>query len=547
MKKRVLSTVLAMATVATSLSGLGVSAAEYENDAYAYIASLPKLSEEKVNFTLVAVRASDSQIEFNDMEFFKALEEATNVHIDFVNYVTTSYSDQKNLMLASGDYYDGFFGYEAISMSDLITYGEMGMFIPVEDLIAEYCPNYQAVLEETPVLDGLSTAFDGHKYSWGSISEADSRDYPDLLYINKTWLDNLGLEMPTTMEEYYDVLTAFKEQDANGNGDPDDEIPYTFVAFNHITGYGSFFGAYGEAQPTNGNNSLYDYFVVNDDNSLNYTATTEEYYNAIIELRKFVEAGLWDVEGFVQDGTQFSAKLATETATVGSAYCWAISSFGPGIQDQYVALPPLKAAADSEAPKTHKRQNHISVQATGLAITEKCENPEILAQWVDLFYDPVVTILANKGVANVTAIDEDGNVYYDNSLDEDGVKKMQYAGYYAPNDNAPKNLTSELNEKIIMDPVEENEKQDTIDAYYKDLEASVSLPAMNYTTEEQEWLNDYGLNIQEYVRGKQTEWLMGTASIEDEWESYLEQLNNLGLEEFQEKMQTVYNRTIAAE
>lgn len=583
MKKRLLAAMLVLTMVAASLSACGsssdsgssastdtagssagtenagasenaenktedtVDAAEYENDAYAYIASLPKLSDEKVNYTLVAVRASDSQIDFNDMEFFKALEEATNVHIDFVCYVTSAYADQKNLMLASGDYYDGFFGYEAISMSDLITYGEMGMFLPINDLIDQYCPNYKAVLEETPVLDGLSTAFDGNKYSWGSISEADSRDYPDLLYINKTWLDNLGLDMPTTMEEYFDVLTAFKEQDANGNGDPNDEIPYTFVAFNHITGYGSFFGAYGEAQPTNGGNALLDYFVVGDDDSLIYTPITDEYYNSIIELRKFVEAGLWDTEGFVQDGTQFSAKLATETPTVGSAYCWSTSSFGPTTMDQYVPLPPLKATADSDAPKVHQRKNHISVQATGLALTEKCKNPEILAQWVDLFYDPVISILANKGLDNVTEIDEDGNVHYDNSLDADGVKKMQFASYYAPGDEAPKNLTSAIDAKRIYEPADEDEKQDTINKYYKPLESSVTLPAMNYKSDEQEWLNDYGLNIQEYVRGKQTEWLMGTAKIEDEWDSYLAQLKSLGLDEFLERMQTVYNRTIAAE
>ena len=51
--------------------------------------------------------------------------------------------------------------------------------------------------------------------------------YGNKPYIRKTWLDALGLEIPTTVEEYHNVLKAFKEQDANGNGDPNDEIPYS--------------------------------------------------------------------------------------------------------------------------------------------------------------------------------------------------------------------------------------------------------------------------------------------------------------------------------
>ena len=52
-------------------------------------------------------------------------------------------------------------------------------------------------------------------------------------YINTQWLERLGLEMPTTMEELKAVLIAFRDQDANGNGDPNDEIPFDFCdSFN---------------------------------------------------------------------------------------------------------------------------------------------------------------------------------------------------------------------------------------------------------------------------------------------------------------------------
>ncbi|MFS6554331.1 hypothetical protein VPJ68_02290, partial [Parabacteroides distasonis] len=100
-----------------------------------------------------------------------------------------------------------------------------GILIPLNDLIAEHAPNIQALFKKYPALEAMCTSSDGNIYAlagwWGDIN-----DYvPDYLYIRQDWLDNLGLEMPHTIDELYDVLTAFKEQDANGNGDPSDEIP----------------------------------------------------------------------------------------------------------------------------------------------------------------------------------------------------------------------------------------------------------------------------------------------------------------------------------
>ena len=42
---------------------------------------------------------------------------------------------------------------------------------------------------------------------------------------NTEWLDRLGMEMPTTLDEFYNMLVAFRDEDANGDGDPTNEIP----------------------------------------------------------------------------------------------------------------------------------------------------------------------------------------------------------------------------------------------------------------------------------------------------------------------------------
>ena len=504
--------------------------------------NIPKLSDELVTFTMVA-NLETAQIDYNSMEFFKELEKYTNVHIDFECYDNTMYGDQKNIMLTTGTYPDAFIGYNSISMEDLNAYGPMGVFIPVEDLIDQYCPNYKRVLEETPLLS-LSTAFDKHVYSWGTVNESPSRSWPDNLYINKTWLDNLKLDVPTTMEEYYNVLKAFKEQDANGNGDPNDEIPYTFLPFQHINGYGGFFGAWGEAEAFNGpNGTKLDHFVIGDDGKLIYVPITEEYKTAIKELGRFVKDGLWDMDGFVQDADQYNGKLQNPgIAIVGSAYTWANTSFSSDTKDQYIAITPLKATADSAPAKVHNRQNNVNYSATGMAITNKCQNVEILAKWVDLFYDDMMTILCYNGIERVTEITEDGHVYYDESDGPDGTNFATYVKNLNPFDGIMKNLNSELRfEKMVMvsspDP-----KIPVCLEFYADAPQSLTLPSILFTTEEDEFLNDYGMEIQKYVMQKQSEWLRGTNDIDAEWDAYIKQLESLQLERFISTMQGAYDR-----
>lgn len=543
------------AAAATTAAGNSETAAPAETEAaapvetgkgpaYDWIANnVPKLTDEKVSFTL-AVQQETAQIDYNNMEFFKELENATNVHIDFECFPVSGYNEQKNLILATGDYPDGFMGYNCLSMSDLNQYGPLGVFIPVEDLISQYCPNYQKVLEENPTLVGLSQAFDGHTYSWGTINDSPSRDWPDNLYINKTWLDNLGLEIPTTMDEYYNVLKAFKEQDANGNGDPNDEIPYTFFQYQHINGYGGFFGAYGEAEAFNAAGGTLNHFIVNDNDEVVYLPLTEEYKTAIRELRKFVTDGLWDRDGFVQTMDQYNGKLANPTPIVGSAYTWGPTSFAAECADQYVAITPLKATADSGPAKVHRRRNHISVSSTGLSITNKCKNPELLAQWVDLLYDDVMSILVYQGLDRVTAIDADGSVHYNEENEPDGTNFSTYVKNTNAFDGAPKNLSFENRNKMITETVTDKKLEVTMDIYANQPQ-SVTLPSMNFTTDEDQFLNNEGKSCQTYVEQKQNEWLLNEGhDIDTEWDAYIEQLNKYDVQKMIDTMQGAYNRTI---
>ena len=154
------------------------------------------------------------------MEWLKKAEDAAGVEIEWQE-ITADWGQKKGTMLASGDIPDLFIGGNVISDADFAQFS--GLFQDMTELLPK-APNVQAMFDEKPETKIIATQPDGKIYGLPKYQ----RFWPASAtrqYINRKWLDNLGLKMPTTWDELYDVLVAFKEKDANGNGDPNDEIP----------------------------------------------------------------------------------------------------------------------------------------------------------------------------------------------------------------------------------------------------------------------------------------------------------------------------------
>ncbi len=156
-----------------------------------YTAGLPVV-EEKETFHIVASFDSRQQ-KFNDMDFFKKLEEESNIYIEWEFIESQDYGQKKNLILASGDYPDAFFN--GVTDTDLNTHVSQGVFLPINEYL-QYAPNLSAVFEEHPDFKKLCTYFDGNIYSIGYAAEDPCQYQPDEMYVYKPWLDKLGLEIP---------------------------------------------------------------------------------------------------------------------------------------------------------------------------------------------------------------------------------------------------------------------------------------------------------------------------------------------------------------
>ena len=185
--------------------------------------------EEPITLSMCMLRSASSADDPQDLWFFRYYGQMTNVNWEITEIDSAAWADMKNIMLASDDYPDVFYG-PTFTSDELLKYGQEGIFIDLKDYIYEYADNMKKLFEVVPEAEAGMYAPDGNIYSLVYFEPQPEDWYPanclGFMQINRTWLKNLGLEMPSTLDELYNVLLAFKEQDANGNGDPNDEIPW---------------------------------------------------------------------------------------------------------------------------------------------------------------------------------------------------------------------------------------------------------------------------------------------------------------------------------
>lgn len=196
--------------------------------------------EEPVTLTIMVKRDTTDTSDFlNSQPQYKELEALTNIHIEWICVPSSGWNERKNLIFASGDYPDAMIDEE---ITDLDISANAEVLLKINEYLA-YMPNMSKAFESFPELRAITTSPDGNMYSLGQ--RRPLVDTPQMLCINKTWLNALNLQIPTTLDELYDVLTAFKNGDPNGNGDPTDEVPLTFTIGGTTTGWAPLFGSFG--------------------------------------------------------------------------------------------------------------------------------------------------------------------------------------------------------------------------------------------------------------------------------------------------------------
>jgi putative aldouronate transport system substrate-binding protein len=205
----------------------------------------------------------------------------------------TDYLQQLRLRIAAGDLPDVFLPWGGIE-AELI---ENGAVADLTELVQEEMPVYYDNVPDEVWDYVKSLSPDGE-----SIYFLPAVTFTPLgAMIRGDWLDRLGLDVPTTTDEYVAVLEAFRDEDANGNGDPNDELPTSGREGGRWMDH--LFAPFGVAM-TEG----YPQWAIYD-GELQYSGVQPEMKAAVEWIRGLYADGLLDPETFINTGSVWSAKV----------------------------------------------------------------------------------------------------------------------------------------------------------------------------------------------------------------------------------------------
>jgi putative aldouronate transport system substrate-binding protein len=525
MKKVLMVLVLCCAAVSLAFAG-GKSQSAGAGGGEVNATGLPIVTPGSYSFTLFV----DDIKQDDNLVMFPILEQQTGIKVQLVKNPYTIAQEKLAIALNSGDYADCIGGW-TLSANMILQYGvQEGVFIPLEDLFEKYTTNIKAALKRPGVREAM-TAPDGHIYSIPYVLEAPLVAYQP--WINTRWLKNVGLPMPKTTAEFEAVLKAFKEKDANGNGNANDEIPFSGDPNNlHLGELAGWFGM-SVASARDANEGL---TMVN--GKLTFGANSDQYKAAIKYLASLNAQGLLDPELFTQDKEQWKAKGAQDRyGVIVTYFSQDIVPLLPGQTPEWEALPVLTSS--SSVKPVFLRDNYGSdVLNTQVVITDKAKNPAAIVRWWDNVYAYENTLQTQHGPLGVTLF-KNGNTY--TKIDVSTLSSADQTKYDGGNlwpQALPKYDPDggyRVTEAVPM--YDEMGPADTLyEPYLTD-----AIPAFWVTEDKASTLSDMQTSIGSYVRQKRAQWISGQANIDTEWNAYLDQLKRLRVDEYVTLRQSLIN------
>ena len=529
-----MATALALAVSAGALMGCG-KASSGSDIASVSTDNLSFPLQEKVTITGTISYPSGTESEPNNRTIFKRLEEETNVHVNWTAISSDQWGDKIQLNMANKNTLTDFVFNAGFGNSDLIRYAEQGVIIPVEDYIDNNMPNLKGVFDKYPEYRTMCTDSEGHIWAlpWieqlGSNKTAIQTVGNNFTYINKKWLDFLGLSTPTTVDEFEQVLKAFKDHASELQaefGIEGDIIPMSCIMNDQdpsllINGFGEGYG----------DNDIGQHIAVTNDKKVICTATQEGFKSGFQWLHKLYEEGLIDPECFTQDWSTYVAK--GKSHRYGVCFTWDVANID-NLQD-FVPLAALQADTKNVTPLNSSFTSGFD--RGRCVITAKCENPALVCAWLDKMYDPFQSPQNNWG----TYGEEDEFDIFELSTNDQGEKMLKHAalGDASPVEvreaecvGGPLAILDEYYGKYVTCPDDAQYRLDWIKEYYtNDMHNEYVYPNVFMTAEDTEKLTSIQQDLITYINASRSKFVMDGLSDAD-WEAYLNQVNAYGIDEY---------------
>lgn len=500
--------------------------------------------DQNVELTIWGVTSASDP---NTFEMCKKYEEETGIHINWIGVSEDGLEERKNLMWASGDYPD-ILGPSIPNDSDINMYGPMGIIIPLNEYIDKYLNTFRANCGGEEVWNnvwGKLTYPDGNIYAFPTVMDYFNCDNT-VPSINIDWLEKLGMKMPETPEEFVEYLRAVKTQDPNGNGKAD-EIPFVTQNWRGI------FESYAVAGWT-GELAGIKYI---EDGKVVYPVSSDAVKEAARWLHQIYEEGLMDPEIYTQDENMMKGKAQGDELIYGFSTVWREGNvFGEKNSLSYFPMKPLQGKDGKRLWYGTKDRSLVSSQ---WCVTSACKYPEIAARFVDYLYDPLMSLQSDYGPVGI-ALEEQADGTYkqitpagystiaewfiDNHFQQ--MPRLEIGTFLTCNDGKgilytdPEQLTwTQMTERYTAEiGGYQKNVQDMIVGEY----VTTAFPGVKPTQEETDELQLLEGDFTKYVEESLTRFVTGEMSIDNDWDAYVQRVNELGYERLMAIYQQQYDR-----
>lgn len=443
------------------------------------------------------------------------LQKRTNIYFKIIS-IDSGYWDKYKVMLASNNMPDLVF----TTVSDAKRYGIDGLFIPLDELLERHGSNILRAIEEEGIEDDMR-ALDGKIYFLPKIS----LQQPEPFMVRQDWLEKYDLEIPQTLEDFYNMLHVFKEKDPAGNGQT---IPYGSHMFNDpsICYLNAFYRAFTVDQD----------FMIKGDRMV-WGPAQIEMKQAMKYLNRLYSEGLLDNEAPILAKKQWEKQVSAGRvgmivySSVRTDYFTRIfRETDPGAR--MIGIPPPTGIDDKKhvAPMPRFSTDFC------MAVTKDSAHAELIVQFFDYVFSPEGRMIVSYGVEGDTYEMLDGKPVFTEKMyrNEAGWNMFVKAAIGGrriacwPYDDA---MIQQLRGTLSLKALE-------VTWPYVD----PPTPILNFDRDE--------LNISEatYSRLKDKtgdyllKFLIGELSVDTSWDDYIAELKRIGLDELEEAYNSAYTR-----
>lgn len=529
--KRALATAIVFALAAAALAGCGGNkkTANTQELEQKYSDKYPIESKTVLSWWMpVTANLTVNADNMGKLEFAKELEKRTGIKVEYIHPAVGQTTEKFNLLIASGD------------LPDIVEYSwgsypggpqkaiDDKYLINHTEVINKFSPNFAGYLKKNPEVDKQVKTDAGNYYGYPLISNDIGLRTTGGIIVRQDWLEDLGMELPETIDEWYTVLKKFKEEKGASAA--------MSLGINHVKN-GAFISAW---------DMIYGFYS-DGNGKVKYGPAQPMYKDFLATMAKWYKEGLIDSGFAINDDKTVSANMLNGTTAVTYA------GLGGGIGKWMTAKKndPAYKLTGTKYPVLKKGDRSKFGQLSPLAqvnsvfpaITTDCKDVELAARLLDYAYSDDGSMLFNFGIEGVSYEMKDGYPTYTEKVtnNPDGLSMAAVLQRYS-RAGFGGGFVQDIR---YLEQYAGSPEQQSAWKNWRDTDAEkYVLPPLYISTDEQSEYAKLGSSITTYVDEMFVKFITGVEPMEN-FDKYIENLKKMNVDRYIQMQQNAYERYLS--